>query len=125
MIRWGIRPTWALAGIACALPVLLSIPGLARAHEQPPSEAEPVVRTTSAPAPDEPAAPAPTAEPPTPTPQAPSAAVPAPAPLTAAPPSLRPSRQGISLRLGVRAETVREDILVPLTFSGGGLDAGG
>jgi hypothetical protein len=43
---------------------------------------------------------------------------------TALPPMRRPVRHGIGLRLGPRATTVREDLLVPLTFSGGGPDLG-
>jgi hypothetical protein len=39
-------------------------------------------------------------------------------------PSNHEVRHGIGLRLGPRATTVREDLLVPLTFSGGGPDLG-
>jgi hypothetical protein len=39
-------------------------------------------------------------------------------------PSPADPRHGIGLRFGLRAATVREDLLVPLTFSGGGPDLG-
>jgi hypothetical protein len=49
------------------------------------------------------------------------------APETRVPPKASPRPEvchGIAFRLGARATTVREDLLVPLTFSGGGLDMG-
>jgi len=69
-------------------------------------------------------APAPAAAP---EPPPPAEAVPPPfppAPPLALPPE-EEARHGIGVHLGVRATTVRDDLLVPLTFSGAGPDIGG
>jgi hypothetical protein len=79
---------------------------------------------TPTPAAEAPATPEPMA-PATPPPSSSPAVAPATAALSE--PAAQPRhevRHGIGLRLGPRATTVREDLLVPLTFSGGGPDLG-
>jgi hypothetical protein len=104
-------------------------PGTVTAEPEPAAtEAEPAA-PEPAPAADEagtvPAAPEPAAPvaPATTAPPVTDIAAPTPEPPT---PLTVPAlvRHGIGLRLGARGTTVREDLLVPLTFSGGGPDIG-
>lgn len=95
----------------------------APAEPTPPAPDAPDEAASPAPAPDEPASPAAGS---TPSEAASPPATPPPSevsvqPAPAAPPE---ARHGIGVRLGARATTVREDLLVPLTFSGGGPDLG-
>jgi hypothetical protein len=86
--------------------------------------AAPAVETPAPPEPSAPAAPAPAGPPAVETSPRPADAPVAAAVSVPASPPRREVRHGLGLRLGPRATTVREDLLVPLTFSGGGPDIG-
>jgi hypothetical protein len=110
------------AALCAAVMLIAPVRALAQTQPSPASDADASVSARpEVAAPDAGSPPAaPDAEPP-------PVAAPPPAPAETAPLPAPPNdevRHGIGVRLGLRAMTVREDLLVPLTFSGGGFDLG-